>query len=102
MERRMAEEKSIPDKDLAEIKKALEKALFSDHPEKNLINRLKKLWTKVKENNKKYKEEKSWISQYRKKKRHSQSPTHDQPLEQGSGVIKKYAKGGGIRKARYK
>ena len=63
---------------------------------------LKNLWTKIKEDNKKFGEEKTWIAQHRKKKRHSQSPTHDQPLEQGSGAIKKYAKGGGVRKANYK
>ena len=73
---------------------------------KNAFNKgtteLKNLWTKIKEDNKKFGEEKTWIAQHRKKKRHSQSPTHDQPLEQGSGAIKKYAKGGGVRKANYK
>lgn len=58
---------------------------------------LKNLWTKIKEDNKKFGEEKTWIAQHRKKKRHSQSPTNSNAY---GGSVKKYARGGGVRKPR--
>ena len=57
----------------------------------------KNIWTKIKEDNKTFGEEKSWIAKRKKMQRHSQSPTNSKAH---GGSVKKYARGGGVRGAK--